>query len=70
MQVFTRKQTTEELSAAYMAEGIITVGGSRIYTSLADTDEVIEEALAGFDRALSSVEGAKLDADELAGVVK
>jgi glutamate-1-semialdehyde aminotransferase len=48
----------EEMGAAYMAEGVITLAGSRLYTSMADTDEVIEEALAAFDRVFANIEGA------------
>jgi hypothetical protein len=47
----------EEMGAAYMANGLITLAGSRMYTSMADTDEVIDEALTNFAAALSSVEG-------------
>jgi glutamate-1-semialdehyde aminotransferase len=56
-QVMQRKEMAEEMGAAFTAEGIITLAGSRLYTSMADTDEVIAEALAGFARVLSSVEG-------------
>ncbi len=52
-----RKQMMEEMGAAYMASGIITLAGSRMYTSMADTDEVIDEALGKFETVLSSVEG-------------
>jgi hypothetical protein len=36
---------------------VITLAGSRLYSSMADTDEVVEEALGGFARVLGSVEG-------------
>ncbi len=52
-----RKQMIEEMGAAYMAAGLITLAGSRMYTSLADTDAVIDEALNRFETVLSSVEG-------------
>jgi glutamate-1-semialdehyde aminotransferase len=52
-----RKHMLEEMGAAYMANGIITLAGSRMYTSMADTDAVIDEALGRFDGVLSSVEG-------------
>ena len=52
-----RRKIAEEMGAAYTAAGIITLAGSRLYTSMADTDEVIEQALAGFRRVLESVEG-------------
>lgn len=52
-----RKHMIEEMGAAYMANGLVTLAGSRMYTSLADSDEVIDEALARFERVLSNVEG-------------
>ena len=52
-----RKHMMEEMGAAYMANGLITLAGSRMYTSMADTDEVIDEALTRFESVLSSVEG-------------
>ncbi len=56
-KVMRRKEIAEEMGAAFTAEGVITLAGSRLYTSMADTDEVVEEALGGFARVLSSVEG-------------
>ena len=50
----TRKFMMEEMGAAYMAEGLITLAGSRMYTSMADTDEVIDRALVGFENVLSA----------------
>jgi glutamate-1-semialdehyde 2,1-aminomutase len=47
----------EEMGAAYMASGLITLAGSRMYTSMADTETVIDEALGQFEAVLSSVEG-------------
>lgn len=52
-----RKHMMEEMGAAYMANGLITLAGSRMYTSMADTDDVIDEALGKFEAVLSSVEG-------------
>jgi glutamate-1-semialdehyde 2,1-aminomutase len=52
-----RKHMMEEMGAAYMANGIITLAGSRMYTSMADTDEIIDEALERFETVLESVEG-------------
>lgn len=49
-----RKHMIEEMGAAYMANGLITLAGSRMYTSMADTDEVIDEALARFEQVLSA----------------
>ncbi|HMX75552.1 MAG TPA: hypothetical protein PKE35_14965, partial [Anaerolineales bacterium] len=47
-----RKHMMEEMGAAYMANGLITLAGSRMYTSMADTDEVIDDALARFETVL------------------
>ena len=52
-----RKHMMEEMGAAYMANGLVTLAGSRMYTSMADTDEIIDEALSHFEVVLSSVEG-------------
>jgi glutamate-1-semialdehyde 2,1-aminomutase len=46
----------EEMGAAYMSQGIVTLAGSRMYTSMADTDDVIDDALNRFETVLSSVE--------------
>jgi glutamate-1-semialdehyde 2,1-aminomutase len=47
-----RKHTMEEMGAAYMANGLITLAGSRMYTSMADTDKVIDDALVRFETVL------------------
>jgi hypothetical protein len=47
----------EQMGAAYTANGIITLAGSRLYTSMADTDAVIDDALERFDRVFSMVDG-------------
>ena len=52
-----RKNLIEEMGMAYMASGLITLAGSRMYTSMADTDEVIDDALRRFDAIFSSIEG-------------
>ncbi|MBU2509991.1 aminotransferase class III-fold pyridoxal phosphate-dependent enzyme [bacterium] len=52
-----RKKVMEEMGAAYMAEGIVTLAGSRLYTSAADTDDIIDEALRRFDRIFQNIEG-------------
>jgi glutamate-1-semialdehyde 2,1-aminomutase len=56
-EVKPRKHMMEEMGAAYMAQGLITLAGSRMYTSMADTDAVIDDALDRFESVLSSVEG-------------
>jgi len=50
-----RKHLMEEFGAAYCAHGIITLAGSRIYTSLADTDDVIDDALNRFEDVMKLV---------------
>lgn len=55
-EIKARKHAMEEYGAAFMAEGIITLAGSRLYTSMADTDELIDDALGRFKRVLSNTE--------------
>jgi glutamate-1-semialdehyde aminotransferase len=52
-----RKKVMEQMGAIYAAQGIITLAGSRLYTSMACTDAVIDDALDRFDRAFALVEG-------------
>lgn len=47
-----RKHMIEEMGAAYMSQGLITLAGSRMYTSMADTDDVIDSALNKFETVL------------------
>ena len=47
-----RKHMMEEMGAAYMANGLITLAGSRMYTSMADSDVVIDDALVLFENVL------------------
>ncbi len=54
-----RKQEMTHMGAAYMAEGLVTLAGSRLYTSAAYTDEYIDEAVAAFDRVFAKVGLAK-----------
>lgn len=53
--MYERKDSMEKMGAAYMANGIVTLAGSRLYTSMADTDEVIDEALNRFDHVFKQV---------------
>lgn len=50
-----RKVAMERMGAAYLYNGLITLAGSRLYTSLADTDEVINDALAKFEEVFKHV---------------
>ena len=49
-----RKHMMEQMGAAYMSQGLITLAGSRMYTSLADTDDVIDDALNRFETVLAA----------------
>jgi glutamate-1-semialdehyde 2,1-aminomutase len=56
-QLKPRKHMMEEMGAAYLAQGLVTLAGSRMYTSMADTDDVIDAALDRFEYVLTGVEG-------------
>ncbi|ADY13864.1 aspartate aminotransferase family protein [Sphaerochaeta globosa] len=51
-----RKKEMEYMGAAYMAEGLVTLAGSRLYTSAAYDDAMIDQALEAFDRVFAHVE--------------
>ncbi|HPB66453.1 MAG TPA: aminotransferase class III-fold pyridoxal phosphate-dependent enzyme, partial [Spirochaetales bacterium] len=55
-EIKIRKKMMETYGAAYAAEGIVTLAGSRMYTSGADTDAVIDDALARFGRVFDNVD--------------
>ena len=55
--IHARKHVMEQMGAAYMAKGIVTLAGSRLYTSSADTDGVIDDALTRFERVFQNIEG-------------
>jgi len=54
-EIKVRKHMMEEMGAAYMYEGIVTLAGSRMYTSMADTDEVIDDALNRFEKVFQKI---------------
>jgi glutamate-1-semialdehyde 2,1-aminomutase len=60
-ETHARKHYMEEYGAAYAAEGLVTLAGSRMYTNAAETDEVIDDAIERFGRVFKNVEpeGAK-----------
>ena len=58
-EIKMRKHAMEGFSAAYMAKGMVTLVGSRIYTSMANTPEVIDDALVRFDIIFQNVEAPK-----------
>ena len=49
-----RQIEMEHIGAAYMAEGIVTLAGSRLYTSAAYTEEMIDDVLTRFDRVFAN----------------
>ena len=53
--MYERKDSMERMGAAYMANGLVTLAGSRLYTSMADTDEIIDEALNRFENVFQHV---------------
>ncbi|HBL41538.1 MAG TPA: aspartate aminotransferase family protein, partial [Ruminococcaceae bacterium] len=59
-----RKSEMEHMGAAYMAEGLVTLAGSRLYTSAAYTPELIDEALTRFDKVFSQVEAIEIPASK------
>lgn len=58
-QTSIRKKEMEHMGAAYMAEGIVTLAGSRLYTSAAYDEAMIDDVLVRFDKVLSNVERIK-----------
>lgn len=50
-----RKKEMEHMGAAYMAEGLVTLAGSRLYVSAAYDEAMIDGALARFDRVFANV---------------
>lgn len=51
-----RKKVMEAYGAAYLAEGMVSLAGSRLYTSAADTAEIIDDALLRFERVFKNVD--------------
>ena len=49
-----RQKEMEHIGAAYMAEGIVTLAGSRLYTSAAYTEEMIDDVLSRFDKVFAN----------------
>ena len=49
-----RTHMMKEMGAAFASQGLITLAGSRMYTSMADTDQVIDDALDRLETVLKS----------------
>jgi len=50
-----RKKEMEHMGAAYMAEGIVTLAGSRLYTSAAYTYEMVDDVLGRFEKVFMNI---------------
>lgn len=50
-----RKKEMEHMGAAYMAEGLITLAGSRLYTSAAYEDNMLPDILSRFENVFKNV---------------
>lgn len=51
-----RKAEMQHMGAAYMAEGLVTLAGNRMYTSAAYTPEDIDAAVTAFSRVFDTIE--------------
>ncbi|NLK64505.1 MAG: aminotransferase class III-fold pyridoxal phosphate-dependent enzyme [Tissierellia bacterium] len=51
-----RKREMEHMGAAYMAEGIVTLAGSRLYTNAAYEDEMLPDILERFEHIFQNIE--------------
>lgn len=63
-QTSVRQAEMEHMGAAYMAEGLVTLAGSRLYTSAAYTEEDIDDVIARFDRVFANCGRIKTDLDK------
>jgi glutamate-1-semialdehyde 2,1-aminomutase len=54
-QTSRRQVEMEHMGAAYMAEGLVTLAGSRLYTSAAYTEDMIDDVLARFESVFTKV---------------
>lgn len=55
-KVVGHKHAVEEFGAALTARGVITLAGSRIYTSMADNDDTVKETLDAFEHIFKNIE--------------
>ena len=54
-QTDIRRKEMEHIGAAYTAEGIITLAGTRLYTSAAYDEAMIDDVLSRFDKVFAKV---------------
>ena len=64
--MMTRTEAMKRMGAAYMSKGLVTLAGSRLYTSMADTDEIIDEALNRFEDVFKLVKRTGILEEEVA----
>ncbi len=64
--MMTRTEAMKRMGAAYMSHGIVTLAGSRLYTSMADTDDIIDEALNHFEDVFKIVKKTGVLEEEVA----
>ena len=50
-----RKEIMEQMGAAFMNEGIVTLAGSRLYTNAMQSDEIIDQALNKFEAVFKHI---------------
>jgi len=55
-QTSVRKKEMQHIGAAYMAEGLVTLAGNRMYTSAAYTEKDIDSAIDAFSRVFDTIE--------------
>jgi glutamate-1-semialdehyde 2,1-aminomutase len=55
-KMVAKRTAVEEFGAGLTANGVITLAGSRIYTSMADDDTTIDITLKAFDNVLGNIE--------------
>jgi glutamate-1-semialdehyde 2,1-aminomutase len=53
--LYLKRKRVEEFGAALTANGVITLAGSRIYTSMADDDETLDITLKAFENVMSNI---------------
>lgn len=53
-QTSARQKEMEHMGAAYMAEGMVTLAGSRLYTSAAYDEASIDDAISRFDKIFAN----------------
>ncbi len=54
-EALKRKEIMTRMGAAYMAYGMITLAGSRLYTNMQDTPEIIDTALQQFEKIFTQM---------------